>query len=228
MLAGGTRIEPATCGAEPDGTTVNFAYDANGQRVQKTVQTAEPNPTTSQFNDTYHDGRLAYQTSLGGTLLATFTYDPSDVPKSVVGRFRPRHIPAVLFAYSGYGDVVALTDAAGNVVASYAYDAFGVLTSSSENIPNANGWSNPHRYDGRDGARYHAETGLYWLSVRAYDPTLGRFLQRDPLGRAPLFFAEQPCSYAGNNPLANVDPSGQRYFVQRQARRSKRRQHGTR
>lgn len=94
---------------------------------------------------------------------------------------------------------------------SYSYDVWGNLTSSSENIPNANGWSNPYRYDGRDGARYDTETSLYWLSTRAYDPTLGRFLQRDPLGRFPLFFWSQPYVYAGNNPLINVDPSGQRF-----------------
>jgi RHS repeat-associated protein len=76
--------------------------------------------------------------------------------------------------------------------------------------PARQGPRNPYRYDGRDGARYDAETGLYWLSVRAYDPTLGRFLSHDPLGRAPLFFADQPYAYAGNNPLLNVDPSGQR------------------
>ncbi len=70
-------------------------------------------------------------------------------------------------------------------------------------------WTNPYRYDGRDGVRYDGETGLYWMSVRAYDPALGRFLSRDPLGRVPLFFADQPYVYAGNNPLLNVDPSGQ-------------------
>jgi hypothetical protein len=51
--------------------------------------------------------------------------------------------------------------------------------------------------------------GLYWMSVRAYDPALGRFLSRDPLGRVPLFFADQPYVYGGNNPLTYVDPSGQ-------------------
>ena len=80
---------------------------------------------------------------------------------------------------------------------------------SSETIPNANGWVNPYRYDGRDGVRSDVATGLDWMAVRAYDPTLGRFLARDPLGRAPLVFADNPYVYAGNNPLSNVDPSGQ-------------------
>ena len=51
--------------------------------------------------------------------------------------------------------------------------------------------------------------------MRAYDPTLGRFLSRDPLGRVPLLgWADQPYVYAGNNSLVNVDPSGQRFVTE--------------
>ena len=74
-------------------------------------------------------------------------------------------------------------DASGNIAASYAYDAFGQLTAFSENFGGTTTWTNPYRYDGKDGVRYDGETGLYWMSVRAYDPALGRFLSRDPLGR---------------------------------------------
>jgi RHS repeat-associated protein len=113
------------------------------------------------------------------------------------------------YVYNGHGDVVALVDASGNSVASYSYDAFGQLTAASENFGGTTTWTNPYRYDGRDGVRSDGETGLYWMSVRAYDPALGRFLSRDPLGRVPLFFSDQPYVYGGNNPLSNVDPSGQ-------------------
>jgi RHS repeat-associated protein len=58
--------------------------------------------------------------------------------------------------------------------------------------------------------RADGETGRSWMRVRAYDPSVGRGISRDPLGRAPLFFADQPYADAGNNPLVNVDPSGQR------------------
>ena len=104
-------------------------------------------------------------------------------------------------------------DASGNIAASYAYDAFGQLTAFSENFGGTTTWTNPYRYDGKDGVRYDGETGLYWMSVRAYDPALGRFLSRDPLGRVPLFFADQPYVYAGNNPIINVDPSGQMHLA---------------
>lgn len=68
------------------------------------------------------------------------------------------------YVYNGHGDVTFLTDASGSVVASYLYDAWGSLT-SSESF--ANGWSNPYRYDGRDGARYDPADGLNWMAVRA-------------------------------------------------------------
>ena len=67
--------------------------------------------------------------------------------------------------------MVNLADASGNIVASYSYDEFGAPLSGSESFPA--GWSNPYRYDGRDDVRYDTETALYWMSVRAYDPTLG-------------------------------------------------------
>jgi len=119
----------------------------------------------------------------------------------------PNSGPRYDYASDGQGNVVAVTDSSGNVVASYAYDAFGALTSSSENFPN--GWSNPFRYDGAQGVRYDLETGLYWMRVRAYDPALGRFLSHDPLGRlAALGLDTQPYVYAGNNPVNWTDPSG--------------------
>jgi len=51
--------------------------------------------------------------------------------------------------------------------------------------------------------------GLYWMSVRAYDPVLGRFISHDPLGRlAALGLDTQPYVYVGNDPVNQSDPSG--------------------
>src|SRR5579884_4159506 len=141
-------------------------------------------------------------------MLATFTYDSQGVPVSVQVGSDPASSPRYYYVYNGHGDVVALVNGSGTVAASYSYDAFGNLLASSGSF--ANGWVNPYRYDGRDRVRYDAETGLYWMSVRAYDPTTGRFISRDPLGRSPLVFVGQPYVYGANNPLKYVDPSGQR------------------
>jgi YD repeat-containing protein len=69
----------------------------------------------------------------------------------------PASGPRYDYASDGQGNVVAVTDSSGNVVASYTDDAFGSVT-ATETFPN--GWSTPFRYDGAQGVRYDAETGL--------------------------------------------------------------------
>lgn len=164
---------------------------------------SRPTDIRSQF------GHLADQANGAGVLLASYTHDERGAPVSVQVGSDADTAPRYYYVYDARGDVVNLTDASGAVVATYAYDTWGNLTTSSESIPNAHSWVNPFRFDGREGVRYDGSDGLYWMSVRAYDPTIGRFLSRDPLGRAPLFFADNPYVYAGNNPLSNVDPGGQ-------------------
>jgi RHS repeat-associated protein len=55
------------------------------------------------------------------------------------------------------------------------------------------------------GRFYDEESGLYYYRARYYDPTLGRFLQRDPLGyrAGPTLYA-----YVDNNPWQSADPAG--------------------
>ena len=48
--------------------------------------------------------------------------------------------------------------------------------------------------------------GLYYMNARYYDPTIGRFLSEDPLGLGGGDLTLY--SYAGNNPMVFVDPSG--------------------
>lgn len=100
--------------------------------------------------------------------------------------------------------MVALTDVSGTTVASYAKDVFSTLTSTMETF--ANGWSNPYRYDGRDGVCYVPETWPVLDDGTHLRPALDPVLSRNPPGRAPLKWSSQPYIYAGNNPLVNVDP----------------------
>ena len=93
----------------------------------------------------------------------------------------PTEQDALIVTTNGHGAMVALVEAQDSSVVSHRYDAFGQLTSASENFGSGTTWTNPYRYDGRDGVRYDGETGLYWMSVRVYDPALGRFLSRGPI-----------------------------------------------
>ena len=61
------------------------------------------------------------------------------------------------YIYNGHGDVVMLVDESGNVKNSYAYDAWGKITSETETIPNSIKYA---------GEYYDAETGfLYYCDI---------------------------------------------------------------
>ena len=88
---------------------------------------------------------------------------------------------AYYFYKSLQGDIIAITDATGTVVAEYSYDAWGNCTVSvvSGNTTLENNivrTINPFRYR---GYYYDTETGLYYLQSRYYNPEWGRFLNVD-------------------------------------------------
>lgn len=56
-----------------------------------------------------------------------------------------------------------------------------------------------------NGQLYEPSTGLYLLGLRAYDPTIGRFLQPDPIRQDPF---SNLYTYARNRPLVFADSTG--------------------
>ncbi|MBZ0165728.1 MAG: RHS repeat-associated core domain-containing protein, partial [Candidatus Omnitrophica bacterium] len=70
------------------------------------------------------------------------------------------------------------------------------ITSSGSGI------GNPYMFTGR---RFDEETGIYHYRRRYYDPGIGRFLQRDPMG---YYDSMNLYEYVASNPLNFVDPYG--------------------
>ena len=84
------------------------------------------------------------------------------------------------YVYNLQGDVVALADSTGAVIAKYAYDPWGAIEKITDGEGNdisgdashiAN--INPIRYR---GYYYDTETGFYYLQSHYYDPEIGRFI----------------------------------------------------
>lgn len=166
-------------------TQDSFLTGADNQRQQKT--TTQGGTTTSgvfdgdMYRETAPVSRTLYYISHpGGRLLAVT--DGTTV---------------YYYGLDGHGSVNNLTDSHGTVVNRYSYDPYGNSLSKSEtaSIPN------PWQYA---GGYYDAESGIYLLGVRYYDPKLGRFLQQDPLGGG----SDSQYAYAGSNPCNNSDPTG--------------------
>ena len=181
------------------GTTVAYTYDADGLRGKKTV-----NGTTSTYQ--YVNGHLAYEKRGNvqyfyfydsfGKLSSIRFYDPSVSNGSAQNYFT---------LTNQQGDIIAIYNTAGTKVASYEYDAWGniISTTDSSNVNIAT--RNPFRYR---GYYYDAETGLYYLQSRYYDPEIGRFINADSQLNNTSVLGYNPFAYCNNNPVMLADSSG--------------------
>ncbi len=175
-------------GISGNGKTVSYVYDLQGRRVQKTVDGI----TTTYV---YSGDMLISQSD--GTNTLGFAYDSQGM--------------AIGFKYGGnyyyymrdlLGNVTAVADTDGNLVAEYSYDAYGNLLSSSGALANIN----PIRYR---GYYYDSETSFYYLKTRYYNPQWRRFINADSLFIAgDIITGCNMYAYCEDNPIMNTDSTG--------------------
>lgn len=179
-----------------------IGYDARGNLASSTPTTGTANTYSyTKLNELFSVGpsvatlyydplsRLSEYDTTGST---RFYYSNAQVVAEVAnpsGTVTQRYVPGpeadeVVAWYAGSGNtsspqflqtdergsVIAITNTAGSLVAANTYDEFG--------IP---GPGNVGRF-GFTGQTWFPEIGLYNFKARWYSPSLGRFMQTDPIG----------------------------------------------
>ena len=187
--------------ATVDGKNVTYTYDMSGVRTSKTV-----------------DGTTYHYTTLSGKVMRQqwgnksleFVYDDGNQPFAMIYKHGSE---AELYYYlvNAQGDVAAILDSSGTMVASYNYNAWGSCTVYNSSDA-AIGDLNPLRYR---GYYYDAETGFYYLQSRYYDPAICRFINADTFATTDAngFLSANMFAYCENNPIMRVDADGEIWNV---------------
>jgi RHS repeat-associated protein len=170
----------------------SYSYNVKHQRLKKTTYA---NPTLKlQAGITYflydEKGHLIAELGARGTAIREYVY-LNDEPAALIENGKVYY-----FLNSKVGSPQILTDEARKMVWEAEYTPFGEVKLRTEKL------KQPLRFPGQ---YYDEETGLHYNWHRYYDPSLGRYLQPDPIGLAG---GANLYAYVGSNPLRFVDPMG--------------------
>jgi len=190
----------------------SYRYNAFGQRISKTTQ----RPMTAA--DDHKSLRFAY--TPGGQLLSeighkddsgkAFTHEYvwlgampiAKLSRKVKADGSTRRAELTYIHTDHLNTPRSASNEAGETVWLWEGDAFGA--SGFDKDPDGDG--KPTNIRLRFAGQYHdAESGLYYNHHRDYDPSLGRYVQSDPIG---LGDGTNRYNYVKANPVNYIDPDG--------------------
>lgn len=121
---------------------------------------------------------------------ATYTYGNSLISMIRAGA-------ETYYLSDGLGSTRQLANSDGAAIASYTYDGYGNLIAGSGTSASPYGFTGQQQFGEADS--------LVFLRARYYQPAVGRFVSRDPIGYDGGL---NMYGYAGNNPVNLTDPVG--------------------
>lgn len=164
--------------------TGNYVYNANGQRVKKTVGGAV---TVYHYDQ---NGQLIAESSASGAVQAEYVY-LNGIPLAKIDGSGTQYIHT-----DHLGTPVMMTDAARAIVWEIENRPFG---------DGATGTGTASFNLRFPGQYYDAESGLNYNYFRDYNPVVGRYIQADPIG---LRGGVSLFGYTFSNPVNWIDSFG--------------------
>lgn len=172
------------------GLVASFAYDALGRRISKT--------TLGGAQRFVHDGaRVSLDIDASGNVTNEYFTDPQGGQLLAIKNtaWLNTWYQAVAVTDPDLGTVRGLAAfTGGRMIKQYPESSWGSAADTGVTVRFRMG-----------GQEFDAETGLYYMRARYYDPSLGRFISEDPTG---IISGLNQYSYANNDPINWRDPSG--------------------
>ena len=205
-----------------DGSIIDLTYDANANRIGKIIRDSSSvilNSTDYLVDENNHTGFAQVVEEWVGTdgpggpngsLDSAYTYGHDLISQDRLQSdpLQPNSLIPILsfYLYDGHGTVRQLVDEFGSLQNEYAYDAFGILLSSTGDL------RNDYLYTGE---QFDADLGMYFLRARYLNTQTGRLHSMDTFdGRNGEPLTLHKYLYAHANPVMNIDPSGRLSIAQ--------------
>jgi RHS repeat-associated protein len=175
------------------GTVIaTYTYDVLGRRIGIKDSGTQ---TWTVFNGTGVDANPYADFNGSGSVSVRYLFGPA--VDAILARTSSSGTTA-WYLTDQVGSVRYIENTSGTVLDGITYDAFGNIVSQTDS-------SDGDRFMFA-GMQYDAATGIYYDHARYYDAAIGRFMSQDPesftAGDTNLY------RYVGNDPTADVDPSG--------------------
>jgi RHS repeat-associated protein len=172
-------------------TTTSYGYNGDGLRMCK-YSGSSTQPCQATGNTPYvwdAAGSLPLLLKDGTT---AYVYGPSGLPLEQVNSSA-----TFWFHHDQLGSTRLVTNSSGGTAATYTFDPYGGVASST----NPGGITNPLLFCGQ---YQDVESGFLYLRARYYDTQTAQFISADPI----VGQTRAPFGYVKNNPLNADDASG--------------------
>lgn len=167
-----------------------FTYDGVGHRVGVRVMANGAEVSNRRF--VWCDNEICEERAVAGGVVKRFFHQGMKVETGLTaGKY--------FYARDHLGSVRELVDEAGNVRSRFNYDLYGSRSRIAGDLESDFGFT---------GHFQHSATGLGLTWFRAYDPSLARWLSRDPLPNAEMLLGPNLYAYAENDPVNRRDTDG--------------------